>query len=140
MKTVSLVEAMEYPEEIPDPRPEHHAIVCEIMSRLQELDELNGGSSTSLPSGARLVNRLSAIQRRSMRAYRLVLDLLGQQRSLSESLESLGSKHINAQGNPCKRQAWLQNAQEDVEIIKTIYPDLGVVMAEVLKRRPLEGV
>lgn len=138
MKTVSLVEAMEYPEQVPDDRPDHHSIVCEIASRLQELDEIDKGSHIRLPSGARLVNRLSAIQRRSMRAYRLVLDILGEQRSLSDSLETLGGRHINSKGEPCKRQAWLQNAQEDVAIIKTIYPELGEVLGEVIKRRPIE--
>lgn len=137
MKTISLVEAMDYPEEKPDPRPEHHSIVCEIMSRLQELDE-SGLNTTGLPMGARLVNRLSAIQRRSLRAYRLVLDLLGEQRALSDSLETLGGRHINSKGEPCKRQAWLQNAQEDVEIVKNIFPELGEVLGEVIKRRPMD--
>jgi len=138
MKTVSLVEAMDYPEQVPDPRPNHHSIVSEIASRLQELDDIDKGSKLRLPSGARLVNRLAAIQRRSMRAYRLLLDLLGEGRSLSDSLETLGARHINSKGLPCKRQAWLQNAQEDVEIIKSIYPELGEVVGEVLKRRPME--
>lgn len=138
MKTVSLVEAMDYPEDIPSPLSDHHAIICEIMSRLQELDELGNGGG-GLPIGVRLVNRLSAIYRRTPRGYRLVLDLLGSQKSLSESLHTLASKHLNPQGKPCKRQAWLQNAQEDVEIIKSIFPELGEVVGEVLKRRPLEG-
>tara|TARA_R100001224_G_C4009843_1_gene145774 strand:+ start:935 stop:1351 length:417 start_codon:yes stop_codon:yes gene_type:complete len=138
MKTVNLVEAMNYPEEIPDPRPDHHSIVSEIASRLQELDDIDKGSKLGLPMGAKLVNRLSAIQRRSMRAYRLILDLLGEGKSLSDSLETLGARHINSKGLPCKRQAWLQNAQEDVQIIKSIYPELGEVVGEVLKRRPIE--
>ena len=138
MKTVNLVEAMNYPEENPDPRPDHHSIVSEIASRLQELDDIDKGSKLGLPMGAKLVNRLSAIQRRSMRAYRLILDLLGEGKSLSDSLETLGARHINSKGLPCKRQAWLQNAQEDVQIIKSIYPELGEVVGEVLKRRPIE--
>jgi hypothetical protein len=136
MKTVSLVEAMDYPEDVPQPLSNRHAIICEIVSRLQELDEL--GSTDGLPNGARLANRISAIYRKTPRGYRLVLDLLSRQQSLSDSLHTLASRHLNSQGMPCKRQAWLQNAQEDVEIIKSIYPELGKVMAEVLKRRPNE--
>ena len=135
MKTVGLVEAMGYPEHNPDDRPNHHAIVCEIATRLQELDEINLGSQMQLPQGARLINRLAAIQRKSLRAYRLVIDILGPQKSLSDSLETLGGRHLNAQGQPCKRQAWLQNAQADVKIIKSVYPELGSVVEEVLKRR-----
>ena len=55
MRTVNPVEAMDYPEQIPDPRPDHHSIVSEIATRLQELDELDEGSKLRLPSGARLV-------------------------------------------------------------------------------------
>ena len=43
MKTVNLVEAMNYPEENPDPRPDH-SIVSEVASRLQELDDIDKGS------------------------------------------------------------------------------------------------
>jgi hypothetical protein len=129
---------MDYPEDVPEPKPAAHLITVEIMSRLQELDELDNGNESLAPAGIRLVNRLAALERRSRRAYRLVIDLLGAQHSLSLSLDQLASKHSNSKGNPTSRQNWLQNAQTDVELIKAIYPEIGNVVGEILKRRPQE--
>ena len=126
---------MDYPEDVPEPKPPIHLLAAEVIVRLQEMDELDGGDEGLPPSGIRLINRLSAIERRSRRAYRLVLDMIGDQRSFSDSLESLASKHINADGQPTSMQSWLQNAQADVEIITIIYPEMGVIVGELLKRR-----
>lgn len=129
---------MDYPEDVPEPKPAAHLITVEIMARLQELDEINSGNESLAPAGIRLVNRLAALERKSRRAYRLVIDLLGAQESLALSLDQLASKHQNAKGDRTSRQNWLQNAQADVEIIKSIYPEIGVVVGEILKRRPQE--
>ena len=126
---------MDYPEDIPEPKPEAHLITAEIMSRLQELDEIDCGNTSLAPAGIRLVNRLAAIERKSRRAYRLVLDMVGQQDSFSQSLEQLASRHLNADGDPTSRQSWLQNAQADVETIKMIWPEVGNIIGELLKRR-----
>ena len=135
MKNVRLIDGMDYPEDIPEQKPTSHLLATEIIVRLQEMDEIDSGDEGLQPSGIRLINRLVAIERRSRRAYRLVLDMVGQQRSFSESLESLASGHINAEGQPTSRQSWLQNAQADVEVISIIYPEMGRVVGELLKRR-----
>ena len=135
MKTIQLIDGMDYPEDIPEPKPEAHLITAEIMSRLQELDEIDCGNTSLAPAGIRLVNRLAAIERKSRRAYRLVLDMVGQQDSFSQSLEQLASRHLNADGDPTSRQSWLQNAQADVETIKMIWPEVGNIIGELLKRR-----
>jgi hypothetical protein len=126
---------MDYPEEIPEPKPRAHLITAEIMSRLQELDEIDNGNASLAPAGIRLVNRLAAIERKSRRAYRLVLDMVSKQESFSESLETLASRHLNAEGKPTSRQSWLQNAQADVETIRMVWPEVGNVIGELLKRR-----
>lgn len=130
---------MDYPEDVPEPKPMAHLITAEIMSRLQELDEIDCGNASLAPAGIRLVNRLAAIERKSRRAYRLVLDMVGQQDSFSQSLEQLASRHLNAEGNPTSRQSWLQNAQADVETIRMVWPEVGEVIGELLKRRSAEG-
>ena len=135
MKTIQLIDGMDYPEDIPEPKPEAHLITAEIMSRLQELDEIDCGNTSLAPAGIRLVNRLASIERKSRRAYRLVLDMVGQQDSFSQSLEQLASRHLNADGDPTSRQSWLQNAQADVETIKMIWPEVGNIIGELLKRR-----
>jgi hypothetical protein len=135
LKTIQLIDGMDYPEDIPEPKPEAHLITAEIMSRLQELDEIDCGNTSLAPAGIRLVNRLAAIERKSRRAYRLVLDMVGQQDSFSQSLEQLASRHLNADGDPTSRQSWLQNAQADVETIKMIWPEVGNIIGELLKRR-----
>ena len=135
MKNVRLIDGMDYPEDIPEQKPTSHLLATEIIVRLQEMDEIDSGDEGLQPSGIRLINRLVAIERRSRRAYRLVLDMVGQQRSFSESLESLAYGHINAEGQPTSRQSWLQNAQADVEVISIIYPEMGRVVGELLKRR-----
>ena len=138
MRTIQLIDGMDYPEEIPEPKPQAHLLAAEIMARLQELDEIDSGNASLAPAGIRLVNRLASIERRSRRAYRLVLDMIGQQDSFSQSLEQLASKHLNSSGDPTSRQSWLQNAQADVETIKVIWPEVGNVICELLKRRSPE--
>ena len=136
MKNVRLIDGMDYPEDIPEQKPMPHLIAAEVIVRLQEMDELDGGDeSGGQPGGIRLINRLAAIERRSRRAYRLILDMIGEQKSFSDSLECLASNHINADGQPTSRQSWLQNAQADVEVISIIYPEMGRVVGELLKRR-----
>lgn len=126
---------MDYPEDVPEPRSEHHVIVVEILTRLQELDELIPGDENLNPAGVRLVHRLSTLERKSRRAYRLLLDMLGEQKSFSESLEKLASRHLNSSHTPTSRQSWLQNAQADVELISSIWSEVGETMSELLKRR-----
>jgi len=139
MDTVELIEGMDYPEAIPEPSTPAHQITAEIMVRLQQLDEIEQGDESTSPAGLRLINRLAAVARRERRAYRLILDMVGDRRSFSESLEQLASRHVNASsGDKTTRQSWLQNAQADVETIKLIWPEVGEVMGEILKRRTRE--
>ena len=135
MKTVGIIEGLGYPEFERLDMPEHHRITCEIAARLQELDELMTGDENYAPGGIRFINRLGRLERRSRRAYRLILDILGGQESLSLSLESLAQRHTNKQGLPSSRQSWLQNAQADIKIIKEVWPDIGNVLEEIMKRR-----
>jgi hypothetical protein len=139
MDTVELIEGMDYPETIPEPSTPAHLITAEIMVRLQQLDEIEQGNESTPPAGLRLINRLAAVARRERRAYRLILDMVGDRRSFSESLEQLASRHVNtSSGDKTTRQSWLQNAQADVETIKMIWPEVGEVMGEILKRRTKE--
>jgi len=131
MRTVRIIEGLDYPEEIPCELPYHHILTCEIAARLQELDELLPGNGKS-QGGIRLMNRLSSVERRSTRAYRLILDMLTQQLSLSSSFEDLGARKDHS------RQSWLQNAQSDIETIKSVWPEIGVVMEELIRRRTTE--
>lgn len=128
MKTIRLVEGIEYREDEPSESLDHHSLVCEIASRLSELD-LIVQEKTLLPAGIRLVSRLSALARRSRRAYNLLLDVLSEQKSLSMSYHDLGAMSNHS------RQSWLQNAQADVAIITEIWPEVGSVMSDLLKRR-----
>jgi len=139
MDTVELIEGMDYPETIPEPSTPAHQITAEIMVRLQQLDEIEHGDESTPPAGLRLINRLAAVARRERRAYRLILDMVGERRSFSESLEQLASRHVNSSsGDKTTRQSWLQNAQADIETIKLIWPEVGEVMGEILKRRTKE--
>ena len=139
MDTVELIEAMDYPETIPEPSTPAHQITAEIMVRLQQLDEVQQGDESTPPAGLRLINRLAAVARKERRAYRLILDMVGDRRSFSDSLEQLASRHVNSsRGEKTTRQSWLQNAQADVETIKMIWPEVGEVMGEILKRRSKE--
>lgn len=131
MKTIRIIEGMDYPLESPSNPPAHYAILCEIASRVQELDELLP-STGKAPGGIRLVNRLAAIERRSRRAYRLLLDMLSKQDSFSKSYEALGARRNNS------RQSWLQNAQADIDLIKEVWPEVGEVMSELIRRRSIE--
>jgi hypothetical protein len=138
METVELIEGMDYPEEIPEPSSPAHQITVEIIVRLQQLDETVQGDESLPPGGIRLINRLAAIARKNRRAYRLLLDMIGDRRSFSESLEKLASRHVNSDGVSTTRQSWLQNAQADVEMIEMFWPEIGKVMSEILKRRVKE--
>jgi len=128
MKTIRLIEGVDYPEPTIELQSDHHMLTCEIASRLQQLDEALPGDGC-LPGGVRLINRMSSMARRSPRAYKLFIDMLSHQRSLSLSFESLGAI------NSTTRQSWLQNAQVDIDIIKEIWPEVGEVMATLIKRR-----
>jgi hypothetical protein len=138
MDTVELIEGMDYPEQAPEPSSLAHRITGEIAVRLQQLDEIAPGDESMPPAGIRLINRLAAVARQNRRAYRLILDMIGDRRSFSESLETLASRHVNSSGKPTTRQSWLQNAQADVETVKMIWPEVGEVMGEILKRRSKE--
>lgn len=128
MKTCRIIEGLDYPQtKAEDPAP-HHAITCEIIARVQQLDSIMAGEGCA-SGGVRLLHRLSTIARRSPRAYRLLIDMLSSQRSLSESFDSLASRHEHS------RQSWLQNAQADVEIVTEVWEEVGLVMSELIKRR-----
>lgn len=135
MKTVSLVEGLQYSVPQSEDRSRLHSISIEIASRLQELDELDDGDEDSPPAGIHLVQKLATIERRSTRAYRLVIDILSRQKSLSDSLESLGAAHPNKKFQPSSRQSWFQNARADAEIISKTFPEIGAAIFEILKRR-----
>ena len=64
--------------------------------------------------------------------------MLSSQDSFSLSIEELASRHLNSSGTPTSRQAWLQNAQFDIEIIKMYWLEVGQVMEELIKRRPVD--
>ena len=138
MDTVELIEGMDYPETIPEPSTPAHQITAEIIVRLQQLDEVAPGDESSPPAGIWLIRRLAAVERKERRAYRLLLDMIGDQRSFSESLEILASRKKCSSSEPTTRQNWLQNAQFDIETIKMIWPEVGEVMGEILKRRTKE--
>ena len=136
MDTVPLNDAMRTPIAQQDPKPQAHILACEIAARLQELDEADNGDEHRTPAGTRLVQRLAAVDRiAGRRAYRLILDVLSRQKSLADSLDTLGSRHYNANGKPQSRQAWLQHMQSDVEAIKLCWPDVGNVLCDVMARR-----
>ena len=135
MKTVGIIEGLGYPEFERLDMPEHHRVSCEIASRVQELDELMTGDESFPPGGILFIRRLYRLEARSRRAYRLVLDILSDQNSLSYSLDTLASRKMNKQGKRSSRQSWLQNAQADVEIVKEIWPEIGEVLSEIMKRR-----
>lgn len=135
MNTVHLVEGINYSVAKPAKRSSVHSITIEIASRLQELDELDNGDESRSPAGIHLIQSLATICRRSPRAYRLLLDMLSQQKSVSESLDWLGSQHLNHKNNPTSRQSWFQNAREDARIIGQTFPHIGEAICDVLKRR-----
>jgi len=128
MRTVRIIEGLDYPEEEREDAPLHHILTCEILARLQQLDEELPGNGRS-PGGLRLINRLGSVERRSRRAYRLILDLLSEQLSLSKSYEELGGRRDSS------RQSWHQNTKEDISIIKQVWPEVGEAIEAILKRR-----
>lgn len=138
MNTVSLNDAMQAPFVEPDAKPEPHLVACEIAARLQELDEIDQGDENKTTAGVRLIQRLAAVDRiAGRRAYRLIIDVLGQQLSLADSLDTLGKRHYSTNGKPQSRQAWLQHMQRDVDSIELIWPEVGSVLREVMARRAL---
>ena len=117
--------------------------MCELVSRIQELDTHPIASKNlAVPFGARAILRLGALYRRSPRAYRLLLDLLSEQKSLSMSLADLASKKHSKNSKdtilPHTRQSWLQNAQQDASVIKEVWFEVGIIVEEILRRRPAE--
>jgi hypothetical protein len=64
-----------------------------------------------------------------LNGLRLIFNELSKQESFSESFETLGARRDHS------RQSWLQNAQADIELIKEVWPEVGTVMAELIKRR-----
>ena len=138
MNTVQLIEGLDYPEVEQANLPDSFKLTMEICSRLQELDEVIPSSETSSAGGLRFISRITAIARKSPRAYRLLIDMLSSQESFSLSIEELASRHLNSNGTPTSRQSWLQNAQFDIEIIKLYWLEVGEVMEELIKRRPVE--
>ena len=138
MNLVQLIEGLEYPEQVHNELPEAFKLTIEICARLQELDECMPGTESNQAGGIRFISRISAIARKSPRAYRLLIDMLSYQDSFSMSIEQLASRHLNSNGLPISRQAWLQKAQFDVELVKGYWPEVGECMEELLKRRPQE--
>ena len=136
MNFVQLIEGLDYPEEIHGELPQSFKLTVEICSRLQEMDELMPHTEFRSSGGLRFISRMTALARKSPRAYRLLLDMLSSQESFSFSIEKLASRHLNSSGDPTSRQSWLQNAQFDIEIIKLYWLEVGEVMEELLKRRP----
>ena len=135
MKTVQLIDKIKYDQPVEELKSEAHQITIEIISRLSELDQLMPGDEYDAPGGIRIINRLCAVERRSRRAYRLLLDMASEQRSFSDSLDQLAKRHLNSKGQPTSRQSWLQNAQNDISLITEVWPEVGSVMFELLKRR-----
>jgi len=138
MNTVQLIEGLDYPEVEQANLPDSFKLTMEICSRLQELDEVIPSSETSSAGGLRFISRIAAISRKSPRAYRLLIDMLSSQESFALSIEELASRHLNSNGTPTSRQSWLQNAQFDIEIIKLYWLEVGEVMEEIIKRRPVD--
>jgi len=136
MNFVQLIEGLDYPQETQGELPQYFKLTVEICSRLQELDEILPTSAEHWSGGLRFISRITAISRKSPRAYRLLLDMLSSQESFSMSIEELASRHFNSNGIATSRQSWLQNAQHDIEIIKLYWSEVGEVMEELLKRRP----
>ena len=136
MKSVRLIEGLKYPKKKPSHPSNPHLITTEIMVRLQELDETLSGDGMQ-SGGLRLISRLSKIGRTSSRAYRLLIDMMGEQKSLSLSLDELAKSHQGPTGKGTSRQSWLQNANTDIELIQRIWPEVGNVMADIFKRRRL---
>lgn len=137
MRTEQYIDEVGYQSDEPESSSQQHKLAIEIVARLQELDEIKG--SGAVPYGVQLIRRLTLVERKSRRAYRLLLDVLSQQRSLSDSLQELAARHQNAEGNPCSRQSWLQNMQADVALISIVMPELGKALTEVMERRGWEG-
>ena len=138
MNFVQLIEGLDYPEREQVNLPISFRLTIEICARLQELDEIMPSSTSQSAGGLRFISRISAIARKSPRAYRLLIDMLSSQDSFSLSIEELASRHLNSSGTPTSRQAWLQNAQFDIEIIKMYWLEVGQVMEELIKRRPVD--
>jgi len=130
MRTIQLIDNIDYPEPEIDKLPKHHAILCEIAERLTELSVCIGS-----PQVARILRQLDKIHHHSPRAFRLILDVLSSQRSLEDSLAALAARHTNSKGEPTTRQNWLQNMQTDVETIKLYLPEWGASLETIMRRR-----
>lgn len=135
MRTVRLIDNMDYPEEKPEPQPEHHRIMGEWAERTKEMGDC---SPRGNDDSVRLMRQLCKVHKESNRAFILMLDVLSNQKSLECSLADLAAKHTNSKGAPCTRQNWLQNMQADVEIVKTYFPEIGEVLDSIMQRRRAE--
>ncbi len=145
MRTEQYIDACKYPAPKLEPLPPHHAILCEIAARLQEIDRIVAGvgdddfTHIESPAGVRIIKKLLGVYRASPRAYRLLIDLLSEQKSLAESLEVLASRHISSHGKQASRQAWHQNMQKDVKTLCEVWPEVGRELGRLMARRDMEG-
>lgn len=135
MRTVRLIDNIDYPEEVPDPAPAHHLLMSEWAERTKEMGSVAPKGNGSV---VRIMRQLAKVHKESERAYLLILDVLSNQQSLEQSLADLAAKHTNSKGQPCTRQNWLQNMQADVEIIKLYLPEWGTVLESIMQRRRSE--
>ena len=139
MQFVTVNEALKYEQPDTSGLEGKYAITCELAARLKELDRMPQRVGTQ-PLGIRFISRLVAIERKSRSAYGLVLDLLSDQSTLSESLKTLGKGSLNANGDPTSKQAYLQKNRRDIEIINDLWPEIALVLKDILiRRRVIEG-
>lgn len=139
MQFVSVNEALKYEQPDTSGLEDRYGITCELAARLKELDRMPQRVGTQ-PLGIRFISRLVAIERKSRSAYMLVLDLLSDQTTLSESLKTLGQGSLNAQGDPTSKQAYLQKNRKDIEIINDLWPEIAFALKDILiRRRSVEG-
>lgn len=115
--------------------PQHHALLGEIAARLIELDELPPMFSHTLSNTQVLVHRLNLIQTHTEVGYRLLLDLLSRQESMTMRYDDLAARHSNGRGGVTTRANWLQNAQNATRVIEPIWPEVAQAMAILLKRQ-----
>ena len=133
MKTVHLVEGMDYRVDSPEPTPDHHALAMEIMHRLQEMDEQ--ADTDAEMKGVKLLRKLYLISMRSMPAYRLMLDMVGNKRVLSESIRELATNHLRKGGGETSKQDWYQKTHKQISVIKEVWPEVGSEMERLMQRR-----
>lgn len=133
MRTVHLLETMQYPVDTPEPTPEHHAIAVEIMQRLQDMDAQTVDDEEL--QGLKLLRKLYLISLRSTGAYRLMLDMVSNKQVLGESIRELASKHLRKGGNETSKQNWFQKAHREIEIVKQVWPEIGNEMERLINRR-----